>query len=304
MSVSLFRFRDQMPRPIIGIGHSVGALQLVNLSIMHPRLLTSLILIEPMIQKAPPPGPNAAMLSTLRRDIWPTEAAARSLLGKKIFGSWEPRAFDRLIRYGLRKTPTAVYPDSTDEFTLTTTKHQEAWTFLRSNFTPQQASGSEDQRTERIDRLLIPDVNPTTAGPLLFHRAEAAITEANLPIVRPSVFYIFGGQSILSPPSGQKLKLETTGVGIGGSGGVKTGQVSSILFPRAGHLLPFERIAECAEAVSGWLGTRLAQFSADEAFIKEYDSGKSKRNMLVVSEKWKRLVREPADARRPVKGKL
>jgi pimeloyl-ACP methyl ester carboxylesterase len=45
-------FRDDMSRPIVGIGHSVGAAQLVFLSLMHPRLLTSLVLIEPWLTDA------------------------------------------------------------------------------------------------------------------------------------------------------------------------------------------------------------------------------------------------------------
>lgn len=245
------------------------------------------------------------MLTTLRRDIWPSEAVAKAQLEKSFFfRSWEPRVFDRLIKYGLRTTPTLVYPESKGEFTLTTTKHQESWTFLRSNFDPQPVSEDDGSPAAHMDRLLIPDLDARSVGTNLFHRAEAGITEANLPIVRPSVLYIFAGQSNLSPPHSQKLKMETTGVGIGGSGGAKAGQVSSVLFPSAGHLLPFEKVAETAESVGGWLGTRIAQFRKDEAFLAGHDSGKSDRDMLVVSEKWKRLTREPAGTKRPLKGKL
>ena len=44
-------FRHSMPRPIVGIGHSMGGNNLVNLSLMHNRLFTSLILIDPVIDK-------------------------------------------------------------------------------------------------------------------------------------------------------------------------------------------------------------------------------------------------------------
>lgn len=244
------------------------------------------------------------MLSTFRRDIWRTEAAAEAQLGKKIFGTWKPQAFDKLIKYGLRKTPTAVHPDSKDEFTLTTTKHQEAWTFQRSNFAPQQSYADNDASADHIDRLLTPDLDLNTVGKRFFHRAEAGITEANLPKVRPSVLYVFAGQSNLSPPDAQKFKVDTTGVGIGGSGGVKAGQVSSVLFPDFGHLFPFERVAECAEPIGEWLGSRMMQYKADEAFLASHNNGKSERDMLVVSEKWKRLTREPSDAKRPLREKL
>ena len=43
------QFRDKLPRPLVGIGHSMGAVTLVNLSLLHPRLLSALILIDPVI---------------------------------------------------------------------------------------------------------------------------------------------------------------------------------------------------------------------------------------------------------------
>ena len=39
-------FRTSMPRPIVGVGHSMGGAQLANLSLIHPRLFTSLSLIH------------------------------------------------------------------------------------------------------------------------------------------------------------------------------------------------------------------------------------------------------------------
>ncbi|MCJ1250146.1 hypothetical protein MMC30_007372 [Trapelia coarctata] len=258
-----------------------------------------------MIQKELPPGPNTAMPSTYRRDIWPTKAASEATFRRReFFGSWEPRAFDKLVEYGLRSTPTPVYPDSKDEFTLTTTKHQEAWTFLRPNFEPQQIIDNEGSSADHIDRLLSPDLDPQTEGAYLFHRAEACSSEAKLPFLRPSVLYLFAGKSVLSPAHAQKHKMETTGTGVGGSGGSKAGQVSSVVFPKAGHLLPFEKIADCAEATSAWLGSQVRQFKADEALLESHPSGKSERDMLVVSEKWRRLVREPAAAQRPRREKL
>ena len=256
-----------------------------------------------MIQKEAPPGPNSAMLSTFRRDIWPTQAAAKATLGRKeFFGSWEPRAFDKLIKYGLRKTPTPVFPDSKDEFTLTTTKHQEAWTFLRSNFEAQQISDTDS--TGHIERLISPDMDPRDLGAFIFHRAEPGIAEANLPFLRPPVLYLFAGKSVLSRPRSQKNKMEMTGVGLGGSGGAKASQVAKVVFPTAGHLLPFEKVADCAVSVSTWLGERIMQFKADDEYLESHPSGKSERDMLVVSEKWKKLIRQPADAQRPRREKL
>lgn len=138
----------------------------------------------------------------------------------------------------------------------------------------------------------------------MFHRAEGGIAQALLPFLRPSVLYLFAGRSLLSSPRLQKLKMETTGIGIGGSGGVKAGQVSNAIFPEAGHSLPFERAADCAESASAWLGSQLRQFKADEEFMASHPSEKSERDMIVVSEKWKRLIRRPSSAQRPRREKL
>ena len=41
-----------MPRPLVGIGHSMGGQQLAHLALMHPRLLSLLVLVDPVIQKS------------------------------------------------------------------------------------------------------------------------------------------------------------------------------------------------------------------------------------------------------------
>ncbi|OJJ96561.1 hypothetical protein ASPACDRAFT_34303, partial [Aspergillus aculeatus ATCC 16872] len=43
------RFSDQIQPPVVGVAHSFSCSQFVHLSIMHPRLLHSLIFLEPMI---------------------------------------------------------------------------------------------------------------------------------------------------------------------------------------------------------------------------------------------------------------
>ncbi len=98
--------------------------------------------------------------------------------------------------------------------------------------------------------------------------------------------------------------MKRTGVGIGGGGGAKAGQVTKILFPNSGHLLPMENLTECAEAVSAELGKRLNQFKMDEAFLDNHQSGKSERDGLVVSKRWQEGVRKPSHAKRSMRKKL
>lgn len=275
----------------------------VNLSLMHPRLLSTLILIEPVIQGGFPPGPNAAMASTFRPDLWPTRAAAESTFRKnRFFRTWDKRVLDKYLQFGLRNVPTALYPVSADgqavppdAVTLTTTKHQEVWVYLRSNFDPQD---------ERQDKLLNPDLDLQTHGQFPFTRAESWITQSNLPRLRPSVLYIWGAASELYSPEGEAEKMAVTGVGVGGSGGAKAGKVERIVVKGHGHMVPCTFVRGCAEYAADWLGRWLTQYKADEDFYRNHDSKKSARGMLVVSDEWKKRVRESSSVTRPVKGKL
>jgi len=130
---------------------------------MHPRLFTTLVLIDPamgLLSSSPPEaGPGPGMLSTYRKDIWPSrDAAAEEFRSSKFFREWDPRVLDRLIEYGLRDLPTSVYPDDAmvkgeKRVTLTTTKHQEVFTFLHPNFDGYGPDKAPDRRTHA-------DLNP------------------------------------------------------------------------------------------------------------------------------------------------
>ncbi|KAL9596299.1 MAG: hypothetical protein Q9219_005894 [cf. Caloplaca sp. 3 TL-2023] len=286
-------------------------LKSANLSIIHPRLFTSLILIEPIILKGPPPGPNVGMPSTFRQDLWPNRSAAETAFRKnKLFASFRPEVLQKYLMYGLRELPTAIYPDlptrSTDHqslpVTLTTTKHQEVWTFVRSNFTPRD--DSSDERISAKDRLLNPSADNALEAQLLFGRPECAVTYDNLPHLRPATYFIFGGKSPFSPADASADKVARTGIGVGGSGGTKDGKVESYTFETDGHFLPFTKVEEVAALVATWMGKSLQKAREEDRFWKDYDGQKSERDRLVLSEKWKELVKQPMDRKRPVRSKL
>ncbi|KAL9612196.1 MAG: hypothetical protein Q9167_003184 [Letrouitia subvulpina] len=303
-------FRSSFHRPIVGIGHSMGALQLVHLSLLHPRLFHTLILMDPVILGDAPYGPNAAFLSTRRPDLWPSRAAAESSFRRNpFFQAWDPRVLSLYVKYGLRELPTAVYPNLTSslsspkeelekekQVTLTTTKHQEAWSYVRSTFEPQE----DDER----DRLLSPDLDLEKYGDYLFQRPECMITLMNLPVVRPSVLYIFGEKSQLSPPEENEKKVKVTGTGLGGSGGEKLGRVAGVVAEGVGHLVPFEDVGGSARRCAEWLGKEIARWRSEEEVLRGRKSGKSERDMLVLSQQWKEGVKLARGARRPPKEKL
>ncbi|PYH95570.1 putative toxin biosynthesis protein [Aspergillus ellipticus CBS 707.79] len=249
-------FRDEMPRPIIGIAHSMGCAQLIHLTTMHPRLLSTLILYEPVIldipkaaKATPNRAPNPSLPAILRPDLWATRAKAEAYFARAL-RKWDPRARDRYIRYGLRSLPTRLYPETTDtstptptpttatdtnstETTLATTKHHEAWSFSIPNLEPQSAG---------LGHLLLPDWDREVERPVMFSRPECLAAMRELPFVRPSVLWVFAERSYLSGVAAQERKMEVTGTGVGGSGGAKEGRVKKMVLEKGGHMLVVEEV--------------------------------------------------------------
>jgi pimeloyl-ACP methyl ester carboxylesterase len=166
-------FRDQMPRPLIGIGHSMGGCQLTTLALIHPRLLSKLILIDPVINNYEEPSePNVARASTFRVDLWPSkEDAEKAFRKSKFYQKWDSRVFDRWIRFGIREVPTAVYPAGSGmngkAVTLSTTKHQEVFSFFRPNF-----QGRLENGEEVVNRETHPDMDFRIGVHYPFYRPE------------------------------------------------------------------------------------------------------------------------------------
>lgn len=52
---------------------------------MHPRLFHSFALIEQIIQRDPPPGPNVAFSTSYRSDLWPSRGEAEASFQKSTF---------------------------------------------------------------------------------------------------------------------------------------------------------------------------------------------------------------------------
>ncbi|GME33074.1 hypothetical protein GTA08_BOTSDO00999 [Neofusicoccum parvum] len=277
-------FRDQMIRPIIGIGHSMGGAILVNLALLHPRLMESLILIDPIIHRRLFAGGyrTPALASSRRRDVWPSRAAAAEDFRKnKYYRRWDSRVFALWIQHGLRDLPTTVHPRPAgaaprphdpfaDGVTLTTTKHQEVFTFLRPAFDP-HTEPELDARLGGVDgcpwsAYAPADLVPEAAVPgAPFERAEPVITFQMLPFVRPSVLYVFGGESHYTACEPTADKVGATGVGVGGSGGAAKGRVAEVMLDGVGHLIPMEAVAKTADVSADWLASELAAWHMNEA---------------------------------------
>ena len=274
-----------------GIGpatqHTANTVPRSLLSLSHPRLLRSLVLIDPVIQ-VPSASVSPATASTPRRDIWPSrDAAAEKFRATKFYQAWDPRVLDRWVQYGLRPVPTELYPAAQDDatapderVTLTTSKHQELFTFIR----PTYRGVPGETFTDRD-----PIADEEYPG-WPFYRPEPIKVFRQLPELRPSVLYIFGSQSELSTPTLRREKMERTGTGFGGSGGAGAGRVSEVLLD-CGHLVAMERVTQCADAIAAHLAAEVARWRREKDEYEEYWRGKTRREQMTIDEQWAARVR-------------
>lgn len=296
-------FRSKMPMPLVGVGHSMGGNQLVNLALIHPRLFSTLVLLDPVIQEhaSAPSGPSPAQASTFRRDLWASHHEAEMSFRKQAFyQSWDDRVLKCWIKYGIRETPTLIHPGekgtSNTTVTLATSKHQEVFTFLRPSWSLKNATGQV-----LLDRNLLPDID--LSGPVTypFYRPEPSFTLSRLPNLRPSVLYIFGELSNLSSPAQQEQKLAATGTGVGGSGGRQDSRVKGVELKGIGHLVAMESVHGCANEASDWIGQELQLWKA-EADKYEAWTKLDRMEKVTVSEEWKKQIGGPP--KRPMKAKI
>jgi hypothetical protein len=244
-----------------------------------------------------PPGQNAARLTNFRSDLWPSFEAARAEFQKNPFyNTWDPRAMDRYLRYGLRRTPTAVYPDAAPgSVTLTTTKHQEAWLYVRSCFDPVSPDGKLDE----VERFTTGDYTEDQAS-YKFHRAEPGIAADLLPLIRPHVLFVYGEKSYVNIPGEREKNVFKTGTRTRTNGGVEAGAVRMEILEKGGHLFPVQMVAETAEIMAPFLKEMIAKSQREEQFWQNYDSGKSERNGLAISQKWFKEASKKKYEKRPV----
>ncbi|KFY12054.1 hypothetical protein V492_04119 [Pseudogymnoascus sp. VKM F-4246] len=281
-------FRKEMPLPLFGVGHSFGGHNLATVSLIHPRLFTSLTLLDPVIVGKPPTGGGgrgAPTASTFRRDLWPSrEAAAAGFRKSPFYQSWDPRVLEAWNKYGLRETPTLLYPNEKGSVTLSTPKHHEVQTFIRPAY-PDPINGP----LAPITHYSHPDIDPAMPPDEPFYMPEPPVVLAHLPNLRPSVLYVFGGTSNMASPSMNAEKMRLTGTGVGGSGGASKGRVKQVVLEGVGHLIAMEAPVQTAENTARWIGQEM-QLWRQEA---EKFAGWAKMDVLerqVLSEKLKNTL--------------
>ncbi len=255
---------------------------------MHPRLLHSLVLIDPIMQPDVRIHTTFARLSTNRRDIWPSRAvAAEKFRASKFYQQWDPRVLEKWIEFGLRDLPTEQYPElppgankNDPPVTLSTTVMQEVYLYLRPYY--------RDPRLLQDDEALPEDLDPPfdmPEGRQLYHK---------LPELKPSVLFVFGSKSEASPLDLRQDKMKRTGSGYGGSGGAENGRVKEVVLD-CGHLVGMEKPVESAEATAGFMAEELGRWEAREKEREEALARLGRKERVGINALWREKlgVEEP-----------
>ena len=264
-------FRDRMPRPIIGFGHSIGGTSIINLALMHPRLFTTIVTVEPILARDPSPKSYALSYAIeQQQDRWPSrEAAVTDALKDRIYSSWDHRVFDIWTRVGYRDIIGAEPIDSTRDrtpkptpVTLSISKHAYLAAFVRSchpKSTASKLSSFTPNWTEH------PELMGFTSFRHPVYRPESLTAFAKLPFLHPTLLLVCGNKSQyrIATEKGRAELLRTAGTGIGGNGGAAEGNVKDAVVP-GGHFAPFENPAAVAAAAGQWVTSELSRWQAGE----------------------------------------
>lgn len=265
-------FRDEMIRPIVGLGHSAGGTMILRLAAMHPRLFVSLMTFEPAVNETFSPQMNYApsYYHSVRRDVWPSLEQAfeeTKRIGAQRY--WDAEVLKRWHDYGFRPGPTLEHPEDTDAVTLSTPKHHAARAFSRAIHPEPKnplLSVEIDRRThpditkENIARLKQPAYTPT-----------AIAVWRDLPHLLPSTLFIYGDKPSIAAarPEARAHMLPHVGSGLGGSGGLDAGKVRDVTVAGVGHFGPFEKPQAVAGVCDAWLQEQYSEWMREERLNKE-----------------------------------
>ncbi|KAI4153067.1 MAG: hypothetical protein L6R39_001688 [Caloplaca ligustica] len=245
-------FQEQMPPPIVGVSQSWGTVTISMLAVWHPRLFSALVCLEPLFgqryrddlpedHRSKMQVQRTAQLLVNRRDTWPSREAARAhLLSNPYYSAFDPRVFERVMKYDLRAIPSE---DSPAAVTLTTPKTMETYTILRADPPLPGFPEAPDYKTKTSRDIIVRG----------FYRGERSLHLECLPYLLPPVLYVWGTLSGYANTDSSRDILQRTGTGLGGSGGVSAGKVTETFVEGAHHPVPLEQPTAAANAIAPWL---------------------------------------------------
>lgn len=190
---------------------------------------------------------------------------------------------DLWIKHGLRDDDSSI---KGGHVSLTTKRDQEVYLYARPTWR------GTDGVAPVEDGDMYPDLDPTVPGlaGLEFYRPEPVEVLKKLPEIRPSVLYVFGKDSSFSSEKGWAEKVDNTGTGTGGSGGVKAGRVKQLVVPNAGHFVALEQVNETADGIVDFLNIGLKKWRDNaKAFQKSWVE-KPLRDKQDIDDRWRKEI--------------
>ena len=264
----------------------MGGNQIAYLALLHPRLLSALILVDPAIYPRPSAhGRNlfVAYSSTLKQDNWTNrEEAEKSFRKNPFYRGWDPRVVELYLKHSLRQVC-----EGSDAVTLTTSKHQEVLNIARPAYPPRPDQPIKDFKPSRSSH---PDVLPSATGniyqpPVPFYRPEGTMLFSQIPHLRPHVLYVSPSSSTITTPTARAEVIGAMGRGVGGNGGLDEGAVKEVVLDNSDHFVPLKAPLDIAKAMSEWLGQQTERWGleAEEWNVWKSLPGAKKR---MVDEDW------------------
>lgn len=238
-------FRSEMAQPIVGFGHSMGANLLAMLSLGHPMLFSSLVLIEPVISMDAIRAMGTALTQqTLRRRAeWPSREAAEKTF-KIAFQSWDPRVLERWNKYALYPYPGPGNEEEKAQPTrLTTGRFQELTGIVRPGFI---YSGSVE-----------------FTGKMTWVE-EVTVLDNMIEFIPCSTFYICGAKGLSASPKMRSDWLARTGTGDHMGRKLRKRRVEDTVLPDVGHFAPLESPMACAESTSRWIDEDMKSWEEEQ----------------------------------------
>lgn len=265
------------------------------MSFLHPRLLRSLLLIEPFIfDEEDASGASLLAFAAKKKDIWQDRDTAMQN-PSPLFRIWDPRVVEKWVKHGYRELPTVLYPDAKapGAVTLATSKNQELFSYVRVDVKQHRELGRSQSSGTKTnspvpphDPLFHPDVAGDVYEGRLFYRPEPAVAWRLLPHCRPSVFYLGASKSSVCLSGRIKRAAKLTGTGFGGSGGMPYERVKYTVLPNAFHTLPMEKVGETADSLAPWIAGEVNKWEQDERRIAEGWDELSPREKNMPSREW------------------
>lgn len=254
--------------------------------------MDALVIMDPVFQLQGG-GQSWARASTFRRDLWPSrKIAGEKLRASPALQSWDPVVLDKFIEYGLRDCPTETYPDIPQEgedvpVTLQTTVAQEVYNYVQPTY--------DDPRLMIPEYLKGKDFHPedvAKANGAKFMHAEMAVLFRRLEELQPSTLFVFGEKSEISGNEARRLKMERTGRGVGGNGGIETGMVKEAVLG-CGHLIPMEAPKQAATICADFVDAEIRRWAEGEDRRRKVWESLSIRERLGINDLWKEKIGGP-----------